>query len=375
MSEPQGQIILVGAFPPPLHGMSAINAAMRDLIQQAGVQPQIINLTASDLDRSAVARVGRLPKILRGLMELARARRSRGRALYMSVSGGWGQISEILFAGMARLRGRRLFLHHHSFAYLESRTHLMALLVGIGGPDAVHVALSPGMAARFESLYRAKHVIRISNAAFLIGDGCRSVVPRQLLRTLGFIGNIAAEKGVFEFLDLLEAVGNLGLPLRAELAGPFQDAQTELMVRTRIDALPNVDYVGPKYGADKEAFFGRIDALIFPTRYVNEAEPLTIHEAMSCGIPIIAYGRGAIREIVGQDCGEVIDAGVPFVSAALEKIKAWIDDPVGFSASSRAAFSRFSESRAKSLQSRQRLLNDLLGDCVTHVAAATGQGR
>ena len=37
-----------------------------------------------------------------------------------------------------------------------------------------------------------------------------------------------------------------------------------------------------------------IDLLIFPTRYTNETEGIINHEAMSRGVPVIAYGRGAI---------------------------------------------------------------------------------
>ena len=157
-----------------------------------------------------------------------------------------------------------------------------------------------------------------------------SVGLRKAVGTLGFISNIAREKGVFEFLDLMTAVDMAGLPLHARLAGPFQDADTEQAVRERLRSLPHVEYVGPQYGAAKDAFYAGIDALVFPTRYDNETERVTNHEAMSRGIPVIAYGRGCIPEIVGADCGLVIDPAEPFVPAALAKLESWLADPAAF---------------------------------------------
>lgn len=39
-------VVLVGAFPPPLHGMAAVNAAVREALQRAGIEPWTINLAA-----------------------------------------------------------------------------------------------------------------------------------------------------------------------------------------------------------------------------------------------------------------------------------------------------------------------------------------
>jgi glycosyltransferase involved in cell wall biosynthesis len=149
--------------------------------------------------------------------------------------------------------------------------------------------------------------------------------------------------------------------LRARLAGPFQDIETERAVRSRLVALPHVEYVGPKYGAEKDAFYASIDALMFPTRYVNEADPLTIHEAMSRGIPVIAYGRGCIPEIVSSDSGLVIELAEPFVPAALAKLESWLTGPEAFQAASRAAAARFVRTYDDNDTRWRALLADIVG--------------
>lgn len=352
------KIVMAGPLPPPVHGMAMVNAAVRAALQKAGVEPLVIDLSSPNLNRALAARLRRLPKVARGLAGLIRACGLRGATLYMSVSGGLGQAYEVLFALLARVRGMRVFLHHHSFAYLDAPSLLTRWLVRVAGSDAVHITQSPKMAERLNRVYGAARVVPVSNAVFFVPPNSAAPI-RPRLETLGFLSNITPKKGVFAFLDLCAAARDKGLPLRARLAGPFQDGETERQVRAQLATLPGVDYVGPKYGAEKDDFYAGIDALIFPTRYVNEAEPVTLHEAMSHGIPVIAYGRGCIPEIVGPDCGRVIDPSAPFVPAALAQIDAWLADSAAFEAASKAAVARFSETYAQNEQCWRTLLSDL----------------
>jgi glycosyltransferase involved in cell wall biosynthesis len=359
MNRERVPVLLVGAFPPPVHGVAAMNAAAREALQRLGVEPRVINLAAPTLDRSLLARLGRLPRVLHGLLVCIGARQLGGGGFYMSLSGGLGQIYELMFITIARLRGMRLFLHHNSFAYLDRPSPLTALLVRVAGSNSVHVAVSLRMAERLQTLYQVGRTVLVSNSIVRLREEVPLVEPRRRLRTLGFFSNIAAEKGVFEFLDLLDRARELRIPLYAKLAGPFQDAETERMVRARLPALPNLEYVGPKYRAEKDAFFAGVDVLVFPTRYPNEAEPLTIHEAMSGGVPVIAYGRGAIPEIVDAHCGKVIDPAQPFVPEALAQIEVWLTDPGAFEAASKTAIQRFVEIYALNERSWRKLLGDL----------------
>jgi glycosyltransferase involved in cell wall biosynthesis len=356
-------MVMVGAFPPPLHGMAAVNAAVHDGISAAGVSPVVIDIAAPNLNRSLRARFGRLPRVLFGLVRLACLRGARRGTYYMSVSGGWGQLYELAFVLVARLHRNRVFLHHHAYAYLNRRSILTAALLRLAGTKALHIALSPGMAARLNSLYRVERVVAISNAVFLPPQTYSlSSPPRRRLCTLGFLSNIAPEKGVFEFLDLAADIREAGLPVRAKLAGLFQDAETERRVRERLPSLPNVEYIGPQYGEAKEAFFASIDVLVFPTRYANEAEPLTLHEAMGRGVPVIAYDRGAINEMICRDCGKVIDQTAPFVPAALAVIETWLADPDAFEGISLAATRQFVKLQRENMARWQDVLGELLND-------------
>jgi len=335
--------------------MAAVNAAVRDRVRRAGADPLAIDLAAPNLDRSVGSRLGRLPRVLGGLVRLASTCGLRGGKMYMSVSGGLGQAYEILFLLIARVRGMRVFLHHHSFAYLDVPNRLTRWLMRAAGVEAVHVTLSRNMSEKLKTTYGTSEPVALSNAVFFLAQEMMPRV-RDKLGTVGFLGNISAEKGVFDFLEVCELSEKKGVSVRAVLGGPFQDKETERRVRERASVLRNVEYVGPKYGSAKEAFYANIDVLLFPTHYINEAEPVTVHEAMRNAVPVIAYGRGCIPEIVGPDCGIVIDTAKPFAEPALNQIERWINNPAVFATVSRAAAQRFRETYNVSQRRWQQVL-------------------
>jgi glycosyltransferase involved in cell wall biosynthesis len=166
---------------------------------------------------------------------------------------------------------------------------------------------------------------------------------RRAIGVIGFFGNISEAKGVFDFLRVASKLESEGWNITARLAGPFVDRETESRVRQYMRSLRSIEYVGPTYGKEKDKFFEGIDVLLFPTRYQNEAEPVTIHEAMAHGVPVIAYGRGAIEEVVDEDCGFIVSVGEDFVSAAVERLRIWknsVGDFQGVSQGARARFER-----------------------------------
>src|SRR5450759_1362969 len=114
------KVFMVAAFPPPVHGMAAVNEAVRAQLELIVIPLVGINIAAPSLDRSITARLARLPNALLGMLRFG-IRARRGETLYMSISGGFGQLYEVLFLLLARLHGMRIFLHHHSYAYLDQR--------------------------------------------------------------------------------------------------------------------------------------------------------------------------------------------------------------------------------------------------------------
>ncbi|MEN6617150.1 MAG: glycosyltransferase family 4 protein [Syntrophorhabdus sp.] len=357
-NEKQKKLFMIGAFPPPVHGMAAVNAAVRELFKRAGVEPVVLDVAAESLNRSFAVRLGRLPKVTRGLMRLLFQHKIRDGSLYMSISGGFGQIYEILFLIVARFYRMRTYLHHHNFVYLDRPSFITRVLTTVAGSRSVHITQSHGMKARLMKNYTSvRRTVPVSNVVFLTDSETRMHLPHTRLKTIGFISNITEQKGIFEFLQLAAFCEAQGLGLEAKVAGPFQDVYTERRVRQRFGELSAVEYIGPVYGTDKACFFGTIDTLIFPSR--SEADPVTIYEAMQAAVPVIAYGRGCIPEVVSPACGLVIDPAESFLPASLNQLKRWMDNSRSYNEASRSAVERFTCVLKENLGRGQDLLREI----------------
>jgi len=107
-----------------------------------------------------------------------------------------------------------------------------------------------------------------------------------------FFGRIHHEKGTHE---AIQAAKRFGMDL--VIAGIIQDQQYfDAMVAPELDGL-RIKYVGPVGQPEKSRLLSGAFALL---HLINFEEPfgLSLIEAMACGTPVVAFGRGSIREIV-----------------------------------------------------------------------------
>lgn len=341
---------MVGVFPPPIHGQSLSNEALRKHLAAAGDQPSVINLSPDTASRSYRARLGRSLVVLRGLARFVflLVTAKRGGSVVISMSGGYGIAYDLVFAGLSRLSGRRLFLHHHNYTYVDKPRLLMKWITLVSGSKATHIVLCERMGVSLKSRYpRIVKTTWLSNVVFLDDSGVpRAVKPRGRLEVIGYISNITVEKGIYEFLDTLEELGRRGVRVSARIAGPIEDDALKSELLSRLERLGSIQYVGAVYGSVKEEFYRGIDLFLFPSR--NEAEGRVIHEAMYAGVPVIAADRGCVRDVIGSRAGWVVEGGESFVERAVERIETWVLFPAQFETISRAAIRRFHEVRRES---------------------------
>jgi glycosyltransferase involved in cell wall biosynthesis len=187
----------------------------------------------------------------------------------------------------------------------------------------------------------AAQIFALSNAAFLEPAVAQNAALKSTLR-LGFLSNITAEKGIFDFFDLAERLQKSGLAVECMIAGPVGEGVKDVFFR-RMAELPNVSHVGPVYGEAKEAFYRSLDVLAFPTRYANEAEPVTILEAFRAGVPVIANHRGCIATMIDESSGLGVAQAGQFVDEAATLLTHWLAEPMEldrYRAGARARFAK-----------------------------------
>jgi len=325
------KVCLIGYFPPPVHGISIVTQAVKEKLNSIGCEPYIIDLSTGGLSRSLLFRLSKFKGLAKSLLGFIRWLPGRSkRTVYLTISGKYGQLFDLLFLLLARVAGAKIYIHHHSFQYINDYFSLTQLLLGLAGPQAEHIVLCNHMGCLLKDQYGrpALQLHVLSNAAF-INSGRQLSIPEDNNTSplhIGFLSNIAKEKGIDSFLDLVEAANKRGLMLQATIAGPFQDQETEQRVLDRVNHLGGcLQYIGPKYKGEKHAFLASLDVLLFPTKYIDEAAPLVIYEALANGVPVIAKERGSIRSIIKDGAGFVFSDSA-FEASALSQLRLWSEN-------------------------------------------------
>lgn len=358
------KVYLLGAFPPPLHGMAYINASVRiELSKRRQAKITSLNIAPRNLSPSYVSRCIRFFYVCKEFFWfLLSAPIGVNSTLYVGLSGGMGQLYEICFIAVARIFKFSIFLHHHSFAYLNKPNCITRLMIKISGKKARHIVLCKCMGQLLINNYGSSlSTVTISNAAIIDQPKHSRVKQYNLLKNIGFFGNISEEKGIFLYIDIMDELNSRGVPVTGLIAGPFQDRRLQDLVFERISGKSYLRYLGSKYGDEKERFFDLLDVLVFPTRYVNEAEPLTILEVMSRGIPVLSINRGCISEMIPSSAGVVLNDDPNVSIYAADNLMAWHCNPRLFSGLSKGALDTYLKLRNSNLARFNALCGEIIG--------------
>ena len=133
---------------------------------------------------------------------------------------------------------------------------------------------------------------------------------------LAFVGRISPEKR----LDLaIEIARRAKLPLRvaAKIDGADREYFSEVI--TPLLRRADVELVGEIGDDQKQEFFGKARALVFP---IDWPEPfgLVMIEAMACGAPVIAFRRGSVPEVLEDGVTGFICEDVEQAVHAVERL-------------------------------------------------------
>jgi glycosyltransferase involved in cell wall biosynthesis len=114
---------------------------------------------------------------------------------------------------------------------------------------------------------------------------------------LAFLGRLTANKGVHLAIQVAQRTGR---PLK--IAGNISDepggrAYFETQVRPHLS--DTIEWVGVVDDAQKVAFLGQAQALLFPIQW-REPFGIVMAEALSCGTPVIATRWGSAPEVIAH---------------------------------------------------------------------------
>lgn len=111
---------------------------------------------------------------------------------------------------------------------------------------------------------------------------------------LVFLGRIEPIKGAHIAINVAQQTGR-----KLVIAGnvpEYAEAYFKKEIAPFIDQ-KNIDYIGSVNDQEKNELLGKACALLMPIEW-NEPFGIVMAEALACGTPVIAFERGAVKEVV-----------------------------------------------------------------------------
>ena len=187
------------------------------------------------------------------------------------------------------------------------------------------VAVSDGVAARLAEFgMRAPRVRVIPNGVDLrrfsqAAPALRHELNLDRCRVIGTVTRLTPRKGLDILLDAFLAIASLqpGVALVVVGAGPL-DAELKAQV-SALGLTGRVYFTGAR--SDMPEVYASFDVFVLPS--LDEGMPMSVLEAISSGIPVVATSVGAIPELAGGAKGWLVAPGEaqPLASALGEALQ------------------------------------------------------
>ncbi|HDK8729417.1 TPA: glycosyltransferase family 4 protein, partial [Escherichia coli] len=290
-------------LPPPLHGMSLINKKIYAEAQKYLKKIVVIN-SSPTVEHASISKLKKVYNYLLIIFKYVNVLNSTDikDSLYRPINGGKGQVFDIVFLALAKIYRRKMFIHHHSYNYLNKKSILFTILNKVCGDDSVHIVLSEDMKEKLSRIYNIdfSRIRVLSNCAFIDNpnQGIQSVDEENQIINIGYLSNVTVNKGIDVFINICEELISRNLKICPKIAGPLNDSKSQKIIDDFCAKYEYVKYFGPVYGEDKTRFLNDLDVFIFPSRYYNEAEPLVVYEAAASGNYVIGSEVGSMKEAI-----------------------------------------------------------------------------
>lgn len=303
----QDRVIFLADMPNPVHGMSNVNKAFYNLFLNENklFNLKLINTAPSNFHNLFPSKAWTFVRFLHVFCQVIHLfffllLNPKISKAYRPINGGGGQLYDCFFLLILKIFKVRVLIHHHSFQYLNKKSFITSLLFLISKNNSEHIVLGDKMKKLLISKYDIKEKIHVVSNAFLFHENNNHMRVDNTLEdlTIGHLANLCVEKGVLEFLDSFEILSAKVPNLTAKLAGPINGENVKEKVFDMCAKYKNFHYLGAIYGEEKSLFFESLDIFIFPSKYINEAEPLVLYEAAQFGVFCIGSDIGCMKDML-----------------------------------------------------------------------------
>ena len=284
------RLLMLGAAPETRGSIAAVVEAYRahGLFRRWPIEYIVSHGDGTPFERAATAVKG-----LRCFGELLARERRVAVHLHSAARGNFWRDLPYMLATIAARRPLLLQLHGAGFERFYDRcdTAARALVRFVLDRSAAVIVATDSRRSWVRSICRNANAINVPNPAAGI-EAVRAPEGRNMIL---FLGKLQQSKGIFDLLQALAAVRAAVPDVRLVCAGDGERiAVARHAERLGIaDAVKFTGWVGP---SGKRALLE--NAALFALPSYDEALPMSLLEAMSAGLPVIASPVGGIQEVV-----------------------------------------------------------------------------
>lgn len=341
-------ILIIGPTPPPYHGVAVSTQVILD--SPAFSAFRLIHLNTAD--QRSIQNIGRFDfsnialALYQGTRFLWLLLRCRPDLVYLPISQGMvGYLRDAVLLLPCRLFGVKVVAHlrgsEFQMFYAQSPVWLKGLIRLTLVRVRRMIVLGSNLRSLFDGLVADERVVAIPNGTpdFVTGP----LVDKTPGRIQGlYLSNLRLRKGFMVTLSAVLKAMQRFPDLNFVFAGDWQSETVQQQALALLDGQPGAErirFAGVVEGEVKTGLLLQSDFFVFPP-IEPEGHPRVVLEAMAAGLPIITTGQGAIVEtVVEGETGYFVKPGS--VSAIVDKITYWMENPAVRRAMGRAARQRF----------------------------------
>ena len=298
------RILFIVPLPPPVHGSAMVSQYIRQsqLIQDS-FQVDFVNLSTSrKMDEIRKINPMKFVRFVGNYFcVLGKLLTHRYDACYLAITcHGMGFLKDAPFVLLCKLLSRNVIIHQHNQGMSKdvNRWFYRWLMPWVYRNTEV-ILLSWRLYPDVQQIVRKEQVWICPNGIPDVSQPEESEHSVASVPRLFFLSNLLISKGIMVLLDACQQLQEKGYVFRGDYVGgetPEMD-KVDFEEEIRLRGLEGVVfYQGPRYGAEKEAFFQQADIFVQPT--FDDCFPLTLVEAMQHGLPIVSTDEGAIPDMV-----------------------------------------------------------------------------
>lgn len=315
------KLLLILHYSPPVHGASIVgDTILNSTILKSNFDTQYIKIKSSQSIKS----IGKFnfKKILDTVILFFKITLKlilfRPQKIYFTASPhGFAFYRDVIITLPIKvyntIKKCDVFYHYHAKGILEftSKSKLNKKLTNFFVKGVLLIFISKRVSNEVNHLSTFKKVLYLKNGVK------NNVTNQDFIKIIDnrskkgkikilYLSNMIKTKGYDTVLELAKEILKENKNFEFNFAGNWASLEDQNYFTNYIknNNLKNhIKYHGLVQGKKKQQLFKDANLFIFPSRYPKEVFPLSLLEALSYGLPILAFDVGAVSEIVVEKAG------------------------------------------------------------------------